>query len=244
MGDERAGFGTRGREPGLTLLERLWGGMRAIAPGVHVIEAPQRFLGLEMGARTTVLSLEGGVLVHSPVAVPPETVAPAGDLRWVVCPNLLHHLHAGPWIEAGAEGWAAPGLAAKRADLAFAGELEGTEHPFGDEVAILPLRCFPFANEVAVLHRPSRTLVLTDLVFNLSDRVPWITRAAMACACGYPGCRSTLLERALMNRALAREEIGTLLGWDFDRLVMSHGEIVETGGREALAGAYAWLGVG
>jgi hypothetical protein len=86
--------------------------------------------------------------------------------------------------------------------------------------------------------------VLTDLVFNFAADAPLATRAAMACLCGYPGCRSSALERLGMRRDLARRELGELLSWDFDRLVMAHGEVVETGGRAALAGAYRWLGVG
>lgn len=217
--------------------------MRRLAPDLHVLEAPQRFLGLQVGARMTVMRLAGGLLVHSPVAVDPAVVAPLGRLRWVLAPNLLHHLHAGPWIAAGGEGWAAPGLAAKRPDLAFAGTIGEGDHPFGDEVDLLPLRCFPFANEVALLHRPSRTLVLTDLVFNFAPSAPWLTRAAMACLCGYPGCRATALERVGMRRDVAREELGAILGWDFDRLIMAHGEVVETGAKRALAQAYGWLGL-
>lgn len=216
--------------------------MRTLAPGVHVLERPQRFFGLEVGTRMTALSVGGGLLVHSPVDVDPAELAPLGAPRWVVAPNLWHHLYVGRWVAAGVPAWAAPGLPEKRPDVAFAGVLDSERHPFGDEVAVVPLRCFPFANEVALLHRPSRTLVLTDLVFHFSAQAPWLTRAAMWCACGYPGCRSSALERVLMNRAVARQEIAALLALDFDRLVMAHGDVIETGGREALAGAYAWLG--
>lgn len=216
--------------------------MRSLAEHLHVHEAPQRFVGLEVGARMTVLRLAGGLLVHSPVALDTTLIAPLGDVRWVLAPNLLHHLHVGPWLAAGAAGFAAPGLPEKRPDLPFTGVIEDSTHPFGDEVALLPLRCFPFANEVALLHKPSRTLVLTDLVFNFPANAPWLTRAVMACLCGYPGCRATAAERLLMRRDLARKEIRTLLSWDFDRLIMAHGDVIETGGRQALARAYAWLG--
>ena len=216
--------------------------MRALAPGVHVTEAPQRFFGLEVGARMTVLETSGGLLVHSPLPVDPAALAPLGTPRWVVAPNLLHHLYVGPWIAAGVEAWAPVGLAAKRPDLSFAGVLDTAGAPFGDEVAVFPLRCFAFTNEVVLLHRPSRTLVVTDLVFNLSPTAPWPTRAAFACLGGYPGCRTTLLERVGFDRAVARREIGLLLEQDFDRLILAHGDVVETGGREALAGALGWLG--
>lgn len=217
--------------------------MKQLAPDLHILDAPQRFLGLEVGARMTVMSLDGGLLVHSPVAVDPAVVAPLGTLRWVLAPNLLHHLHVGPWLRAGAEGWAAPGLAEKRPDLCFAGVIGEAPHPFGDQIELLATRCFPFANEVALLHRPSRTLVLTDLVFNFSAAAPWLTKAAMTCLCGYPGCRATALERVAMKRSVAREEISTLLSWDFDRLIMAHGEVIHTGGKQALAHAYRWLSV-
>lgn len=217
--------------------------MRTLAPGVHVEEAPQRFLGVEVGARMTVLETSGGLLVHSPVNVDPATVAPLGTPRWVVAPNKLHHLYAGRWIDAGLEAWAAPGLPEKRRDLTFAGVLDGARSPFGDDVAVFPLTCFPLSNEVVLLHRPSRTLVVTDLVFHFTPAAPLLTRVLMACACGYPGCSTTSLERIGFRRPAARREIGALLQEDFDRLIMAHGEVIETGGKAALRGAVRWLGV-
>ena len=214
--------------------------MQTIADGVHVVDAKQRFFGVELGARMTILELEGGVLVHSPVGVPSETL-PDLPVRWVLAPNLFHHLYIGSWMEVGAEGWAAPGLADKRPDLSFHGAVEPGARPFGPEVEMFPLKCFPFTNEVVVLHRPSRTLLVTDLVFNLAPTAPWLSRAAMRCLCGYPGCRTTLLERALMRREVARREITLLLALDFDRLIMAHGQVIETGGRAALEGAFEWL---
>lgn len=215
--------------------------LRPLAPDVHVLEAPQTFFGLEMGARMTVLSLDGGLLVHAPLGVDPAVLSSLGEPRWVLAPNKLHHLYAGPWLEAGLEGWAAPGLPEKRPDLAFHGTVGPDDQPFGPDVQLFPLACFPFSNEVVVYHRPSRTLVVTDLVFNLAPTMPLSTRAAMWCACGYPGCRTTLLEQALMKRDVARRELKALLALDFDRLIMSHGEVIETGGRQALAGAFRWL---
>lgn len=215
--------------------------LRQVAPDVHVAEAPQRFLGMELGARMTVLALSGGLLVHSPVDIDPALLAPLGNPRWVLAPNLFHHLYAGPWAEAGLELWAAPGLQEKRPDLPIAGVPARNAHPFGSDIDLLPLTCFPMSNEVVVLHRPSRTLITTDLVFHLPPTAPLATRAAMRCLCGYPGCRSTLLERVAMKRPEARKELGMLLSWDFDRLIMAHGEIIETGGKDALRDAFAWL---
>jgi len=191
----------------------------------------------------TVLETGEGLLVHSPLGVDPAQVAALGQPRWVLAPNLLHHLYVGPWLTAGYEGWAAPGLMAKRPDLAFEGELTEGPRSFGTDVVAYPLRCFPMTQEVVLHHRTSGTLVVTDLVFNLSAEAPFATRLAMACMCGYPGCRTTALERLGMNRPLARREVGALLELPFDRLIMAHGEVVETGGKQALRDALSWLGL-
>jgi hypothetical protein len=45
----------------------------------------------------------------------------------------------------------------------------------------------------------------------------------------------------LRDKAAARRFLDRILGWDFDRIVVGHGELVETGGRDALRSAYAWL---
>lgn len=216
--------------------------LRRIAEGVHVAETDQRFFGLEMGARMTVLDAGGDLLVHSPIAIDPHAVASLGNPRWVLAPNLFHHLYAGPWIDAGLEGWGAPGLAAKRTDLRFEGEVEPGTSPFGPDIEVLPIRSFSLTNEVLVLHRPSRTLVVTDFVANIAADAPWLTRFAMRCMGGYPGCRVTWLERLGMRRAIARTELATLAGWDFDRVIMAHGQVIERGGKQALLKAFAWLG--
>lgn len=217
--------------------------LHEITAGVYTARTDQGFYGLEVGARMTVLSLDAGVFVHSPIEVDPSIVEEIGQPRWVLAPNLFHHLHVRRWIDAGFEGWAAPGLPDKRADVAFHGVVESSSQPFGPEVHVLALRCFPMSNEVVVLHRPSRTLILTDLVFNLGHHTPWSTKAAMWCLGGYPGCRTTALERLRMHRPTARRELAEILSWDFDRLVMSHGEVIETGGKAALREAFGWLAV-
>lgn len=215
--------------------------MHHVSQGLHTFDARQRFFGLEVGARMSVLDTGDGLLVHSPIAVDVEQVAALGEPRWVLAPNLFHHLYVGPWVEAGLDAWSCAGLPDKRPDLAFAGVVESGVRPFGDAIELLPMRSFGMTNEVAVLHRPSGTLVVTDLVFHLPPSAPWLTRAAFRCLCGYPGCRTTLLERVAMDREQARAELQTLLDWDWDRLVMAHGTIIEQGGKQALRRAFGWL---
>jgi hypothetical protein len=46
---------------------------------------------------------------------------------------------------------------------------------------------------------------------------------------------------AFHDRAAARRSVDAVLALPFDRVVVGHGAPIETGAREALAEAYAWL---
>ena len=39
----------------------------------------------------------------------------------------------------------------------------------------------------------------------------------------------------------ARRSLDRILAWDFDRVVVAHGDVLERGGRELLREGYAWL---
>ncbi|MEM6274635.1 MAG: DUF4336 domain-containing protein [Myxococcota bacterium] len=214
-----------------------------ICEGLWTATHPQRFYGVEVGARMSVLELGQGLLVHSPIAGAPDVLRSLGRVRWVVAPNLLHHLYLPAWqSEPGVEIYGAPGLPEKRADLNFTAVIDVESEPFGDDVLAIPLRSFDVTREVVLFHRSSRTLIVTDLIFNFSRSAPIMTRLVLRALGGFPGPKTTLLERRGMKKDIARAELQRLLALDFDRLIMAHGEIIETAGKKALKSAFEWLG--
>lgn len=225
------------------------GGLRAIAPDVWVAERRQRFFGLEVGTRMTVLRLAGGrLLLHSPVALDDglrHELDALGRVCFAVAPNRVHHLYAGRVAAAYPEArlWVAPGLPRKRPDLLFAGVL-GDQAPaeWGDEVEQVFFRGRPYENEVVFLHRPSRTLILCDLAFNFGPRAAAPTRFLMRLIGSYGRFGPTTLDPLLIrDRAAARQSLQRILEWDFDRVIVAHGDILPTGGRAALRRGYQWL---
>jgi hypothetical protein len=223
--------------------------LRSLAPDLWVTERPLRFLGVEIGTRMTVARLsDGGLFVHSPVPLD----APArreldafGPVRAVVAPNRLHHLFVGAWREAhpDASVYGAPGLAEKRRDLAFDAVL-GDEAPpaWAADLDQLVFRAIPLLNEVVFFHRASRTLVLTDIAFNVRRADSWLTRAVLRLDGAYGRFGVSRIGRAVIrDRRAARAAIDRMLGWDFDRVIVAHGEVLERGGRDALREAFAWL---
>jgi len=112
-------------------------------------------------------------------------------------------------------------------------------HEVLDQVA---LRGIPISNEVVFFHRPSRTLVATDLAFNVGADSPLATRVAYRLMGGYGRVSPTHFERLLVrDRDAFRESLERILAWPFERVVVAHGAVSETGGREELMRGYAWL---
>jgi hypothetical protein len=223
--------------------------MIALAADLWIAERPQRFYGLAVGTRMTVIRLAGGrLLLHSPVALDPELrreLDALGRVCFAVAPNRVHHLHAGEVAAAYPEArlWVAPGLERKRPDLVFVDVL-GDEAPaeWRGEVDQVFFRGRPYENEVVFCHRASRTLLLCDLAFNFGPRAAAPTRLLMRLLRSYGRFGPSTLDPWLIrDRAAARQSLERILAWDFDRVVVAHGEVLERGGREALRRGYAWL---
>lgn len=224
--------------------------LRALAPGIHVVERPFRFRGVEIGTRATIVTLGSGeLLVHSPVRFGDDlraALAPLGPVRHLVAPNRMHHLALADWARAypDARLHAAPGLAGKRPDLAFATVLDGVApRAWAGEVAQCPLLGAPRYDEIAFLHRASGTLLLADALFGWGPEHPLLTRlsARLFGAYGRWARPHNAIFGAIAQPAALRESIERVLAWDFDRIVICHGRIVERGGREVLREAYGFL---
>jgi len=223
--------------------------LREVAHNLWVTERPQRFYGIEVGCRMTVLRLDdGSLLLHSPVALdgPLRRALDAlGTVRYAIAPNRLHHLYAAGVLQAYPETrlWVAPGLERKRPDLAIAGVLtDNAPVEWSGQVDQCCFRGRPFDNEVIFLHRASRTLLLCDLAFNFGPTTPLRTRLVVTLIGGYGGFRTTLVDPLFIrDRAAARHSLEHVLTWDFDRIVVAHGDVLDSGGHERLRTAYRWL---
>jgi hypothetical protein len=223
--------------------------LQRVAEGLWCASQPLRFLGLELGARMSVVRLpDGGLWLHSPIDPTPalrEEVARLGPVRHVVAPNCFHHLFVARWSEAGTavQVHIAPRLLRKRPDLIEAHDLDDAPDPAW--AAVLDqtvVRGMPLLNEVAFLHRPSRTLLCCDLAFHVGPELPAWTRFSFRAIGAYGRLATTFIEKLITrDRAAARASLERILAWDFERVIVAHGRIQERGGREAFRHAWRWL---
>lgn len=222
--------------------------LEPIGDELWLLERQLRFLGVECGSRTTIVRLRGGgLLVHSPAPLSPALRAEVdalGPVSAIVAPSRFHHLGVGSWIEAYPQALVCgcPGLAKKRPDLRWDRVLGDAPEPlWAGELEQVYFGARTMEHEVVFFHPGSRTMICADIVFNLARHPSRLTRV-VARMLGQREPGATWLEHLMMrDRAAAREQIGRMLAWDIDRIVLSHGPLIERGGREVLRRAYAWL---
>jgi hypothetical protein len=192
---------------------------------------------------TVVRLTDGSLALISPVPIDDVLAGELGALGPVshlIAPNLFHHLHLGPaskrYPEARLLG--PPALAKKKRGMTFAPPDVDNVAPFQGVLTATTIEGAPRASETVWYHIPSRTLVVTELVFNLETPASWKT-AVLVWSTGTRGrlAQSRVWNFLVEDKATASASCRRIFEWDFDRLVVAHGNVIASGAKARLAGA-------
>lgn len=158
----------------------------------------------------------------------------------IVAPNNFHHLYisAASEVFPNAKLLAAPGLQQKRADVKWTSTLDEATWPHQDELQMIFVGGAPKYNECVFYHKATRTLITTDLFFNfknLSNSFGNLIFKIMG-SFNKPAV-SRLLKLLTKDKVQFQKDLMRILDLDFDRIVMAHGEIVESGGKKLFTSA-------
>ena len=83
---------------------------------------------------------------------------------------------------------------------------------------------------------------MSDLIFNFREDKPFLTRMMARAVGAYGRLGNTWMEPFFIeDKRAMRECIDRILEWDFERVIMAHGQVVERDGRELLRAGYSWL---
>jgi hypothetical protein len=221
-----------------------------LAPDLFVLSESLSFYGLEIGRNMVVVRLsDGDLFVNSPARLTPERVEALDDLgrvRYVTPSSKLHgHLYMEDYerVFSDVKLFAAPGLDRRRIDLAFDGLLGSTPDPRW--VGVIDQAAFLghwWLTEIEFFHRPSKTLILGDICYNLGPETPPKTRL-ITCLLGMYGDLAVPrdLRHTMKNDAAGRRSVERILDWDFERVVAGHGRVVERDAKRRFREAFEWL---
>ena len=230
--------------------------LKPVADDVWIVDAaPIRAGGLPLPLRMTVVRLpDGALLLHSPTQFSPTLAAALdalGPVRHLVAPSYGHWMFLPDWQHAypRARTWGVVGLRqrgpVRRAGLRIDADL-GLEAPteWQGVLETVLIRTQGFA-EVELFHKPSRTLLVTDLVLNLErNRLsPWARVAADALGITAPHGHAPLYLRFLLdlNRRRIAEAANRLVAFHPERVIMTHGRWFEHDATAQLRASFDWI---
>ena len=218
------------------------------AADLYTAQGVTPFVGSDIQIRMTIIRLANGkLLLVDPIPFADELkqeIDALGEVDTILAPNRYHHLYVNIWSShyPQARVLAAPGLPERVHTLKYDAIIDAQSMaPLADEIQWLLFDAMPILNEIILLHRASRSLIVTDIAFNIqqTDWSLWGTYIRFSGAYKKFGL-SHLMKLAVRDRKRAHELIEQILAWNFDRIIVAHGEVIETGGRAALQKAFNW----
>jgi len=204
-------------------------------------------MGLELPVRSHVVRLpDGGLLLFSPIPTLPglkDAIDALGPVRALIAQSSFHHLGLEPALAAWPEAklYGPVELLGKRRDLPFESGLHEAPEPLWSGVIDQHVvEGAPRLGEVAFFHRPTSTLLLCDLVFNVQrPRRAWSRFVlGLTGSWGHFGF-SRLIRTTFTDRTALRRSMDALLAWKPARVALTHGAPVEQDATARLEAAFA-----
>ena len=231
--------------------------LKPIGENIWIADGPcVSFYGIPFPTRMTLVRLNnGGLWVHSPIAPNPELIKEIdkiGTIEHLIAPNNIHYLAVGKWKEIYPEAtvWAAP-MVMERAnkfniEFPLANELSDViPTVWKQELDQVYVRGNKFLHEVDFYHRPSKTLILTDLIENFeAHKMPWYLALLCKLAGNIdPDGKAPLDMRMAFSggRAQAKKAVEKMISWGPEKIIISHGRWYNENGTAELKRAFHWL---
>ncbi|EED17623.1 conserved hypothetical protein [Talaromyces stipitatus ATCC 10500] len=250
--------------------------IRQVTKDITTLSVPfSRFGLIKFGGRATLVKLAtGNMLVVSPVALTSEvqqTIASQGGrIKYIAAPDLEHHIYLTAWKKAfpDAEIIAPEGLYEKRQskpdqkDTQFSHILTKANkrdihisEEFDREIDIEYVDGHG-NKEIVFLHKPSRTMIQADLIFNLPAKEQYsrtnesptsgiFTKLFTPLISANPPPATWHKRFVWYITANDRKSVGDSVvrinTWDFDRIIPCHGDIIETGGKAVFQNVFEWF---
>ena len=234
---------------------------KPFGPDIGIADGPFEYvsaLGMKLRwpftTRMTIVRLPNGDLfLHSPIAYDAKLarqLASHGRIRHLVSPNRGHYAHIGEWARVfpDAIAWASPQVRerarSQNIDIHFERDLGpcAPEEWRGEmDQAIIP---GAVSDEVVFFHRRSKTLILADTIMNFElerMRQPYRLIAWLFGVYAPRGGMPADLRLAFWpKKQEVRPAYERVLGWQPERIVLSHGRCFETGGTTAIRRVFRW----
>jgi hypothetical protein len=206
---------------------------------IWILQYPVRYAGIDLFGRMTIIKLDDGdLIIHDPCKIDDRVknqIDGLGEVKYIVAPGSYHHLFVTDFQQRypNAETFLCPGLERKRPDIHFDWILGNKPDPrWEDLMEQVVVQGTKYIWEVAFFHRPSKTLILVDLLENIGDdfehptsrylRFWWKVvfrmwnnpKAAPEYLIGWG------------RKEIVSKSLNKILSWNAERIILAHGELL------------------
>jgi len=211
-------------------------------PRVHALGSSARYFdsklkllpGITLPLRSMLITASDRQILISPVATSEEAAQVGAAPMTLVAPSLLHHLY----LRRASERyrpvalWGPPGFAQAHPDVGPVHVFGVDPWPHDDQLAFVVVEGAPRRNEVVFFHRPSRTLYTADLLFHIVEPEGFLAPLALRLMGVHRRFAAAKpWQRWVVDRTAFTRSIEDILAWDFERIVVAHGEAMDHNAR-------------
>lgn len=95
---------------------------------------------------------------------------------------------------------------------------------------------------MSLFHRESKTLIVTDIAFYFDENFPLTMNLLTKIMGGYKKLRPSFLEQlGTKEKDKVKQSVLKVLEWDFRRVIMAHGTVVEDDAKQKFKEGYEWF---
>ena len=232
--------------------------LKPVADDLWVVDGPEihmQYFGMRLPfpTRMTVVRLQSGeIWIHSPIAWCAElanSIRELGPVCFLVAPSTLHYWYVPEWQPhfPAARTYGPAGLErSARRKIRVDEALEPAAPDVWSQAldqCVVSSRLF---TEVDFFHRPSRTLILTDLIENFEPgrvRSPWLRLVMKAFGAADPDGKAPydMQFSFIGRRGALREAVARMIDWAPERVIMAHGRCYTSDGVDEIRRAFRWV---
>jgi hypothetical protein len=209
--------------------------LKEITENLWHLEHHFNLRGVPHSSRMTVVRLaDSRLCLHSPVPISrmvQQQLNQLGAVSFILAPSKNHHKFVAECVSTFPDAvlFGTPGLGHKRHDLAGLEEIPSARNPaWWPELECFLFNGIPSMNEMVWFHRPSATLILSDLCQWWRGELPWLAR----CFASFNGVRKQMavpntVQFRIHDHPAARLSAERILQWPFTRVITAHNVIIE-----------------
>jgi hypothetical protein len=214
---------------------------------------PISYAATHFDSRMTIIRLSGGGLViHSPCEIDNKTkneINDLGEVDFIFAPGSYHYLYISSAQKAFpcAKTYICPGIEMKLPRLDFDGFLSDIPiDPLQNDFEQVLVRGNSLMWEVAFFHKDTKILILVDLIENFTDKtnnVNWVLKLWWKIIFRMWDNPKPAPEYQLgwKDKTAASKSLAKILSWDFDSIILSHGELIENNAKKVATKAWKQL---